>query len=190
MFVDYQKRIEKEVKALSHQKLVALSLICCKRLSPLYSEFSKTEEWGDDSTLELCRRAAESWLDGNEAPTKKLLSQIERVTPDTEDFGSVLGSFSLNAAASHAYLLEQIQNEECTPLICALQCCYDTVDFYVQELLDPNRKGGVLESDIDSHPAMVQELEWQFTKISEIRDCQNVQEYVRKVTVEPIIVFA
>jgi uncharacterized protein YjaG (DUF416 family) len=185
-FDEYREIIEKEVCTLDHKERVALCLICCGRLAPLYSKFVAVEGWGDETVLSQCRQAANSWLCGVSSNIGALAKQLSKVIPDTEDFGSALGSYALNSGVAHAHLLEQIKSKEYTPLIYVLQNCYDTIDFYVQELLDPQCNGGVLESDIEGHLAMGSEISWQLSMLNQVKGNQDLVNFVGGQGIEPI----
>jgi len=186
-FDEYKEIVEKEAGNLSHEERVALCLICCSRLSPLYSKFSAVEGWGDELVLSQSRQAANGWLSGASIDVGDLSKQLSKVIPDTEDFGSALGSFALNAGVAHEYLLEQIQSKEYVALIYVLQNCYDTIDFYVQELLDPECNGGVSESDIENHVAMVNEINWQLSMLNKVKGNKDLVKFAGDQGVEPIL---
>jgi len=186
-FDEYRDIVEKEASTLSHKEKVALCLICCSRLSPLYSKFSAVECWGDESVLSQSRQAANGWLCGASVDVGALSKQLSKVIPDTEDFGSALGSFALNAGVAHEHLLEQIKSKEYAPLIYVLQNCYDTIDFYVQELLDPECNGGVSESDIENHLAMVNEINWQLSMLNRVKDSKDLVKLAGDQGIEPIL---
>jgi hypothetical protein len=78
------------------------------------------------------------------------------------------GSFALNAGLAHEHLLEQMQSNDSVPAFYALLSCYDTIDFYVQELLDPDCKGGVPEADIENHGMLANEIQWQLNIFDDI----------------------
>jgi len=185
-FDEYREIIEKEVCSLNHKERVALCLICCARLAPLYSKFVAVEGWGDETVLSQSRQAANSWLRGASSNIDALAKQLSKVIPDTEEFGSALGSYALNSGVAHEYLLEQTKSKEYAPLIYVLQNCYDTIDFYVQELLDPECNGGVSESDIESHVAMVNEVNWQLSMLNQVKGKQDLINFAGGQGIEPI----
>ncbi len=157
-FANYTETIKAQTALLSQREKVALCVVCCLRLEPLYRRFTVTESWGDNEALMECRDSAFGWLDGLGVDTPRLQQEIEPHIPYTDDFGSILGSFALNAGLAHLDLLAQLQTNDNEPLIDALQMCYDTVDFAVQTTIDPSCKSSIPSTDIDFHPMMLLEV--------------------------------
>ena len=183
-FDKYRELIKKEAVLLSHKERVVLCLICCARLSPLYSKFSSVEGWGDEFVLSQSRQTAKSWLCEVDVDIDGLSEQLSEVIPDTEDFGSALGSFALNASVAHASLLEQIKNDESAAVLEVLQVCYDTLDCYVQALLGSSCHGDVSEQDIENHAVITNEINWQLNLFKQIKGNQNLSKFTEDKVVE------
>ena len=64
-FQQYQDQIKAACEPLDHRERVALCLMCCNRLAPLYLQFSTTENWGDPEILRQVREVAGKWLAGD-----------------------------------------------------------------------------------------------------------------------------
>lgn len=186
IYKDYMKKIKVEAAVLNQKERVAVILICCIRLSPLYSRFSEVENWGNESLLTQCRELAIDWLNSKRVNSNTLSKQVGEVIPDTEDFGTVLGSYALNAGVVHEYLLDQIKNNDSSFLIYVLLSCYDTVDLYVQECLDLDRKGVTLESEIENHPAMVSEIDWQLGIFNSVKGTKDLVKLIQGQDIEPM----
>jgi hypothetical protein len=71
------------------------------------------------------------------------------VTPDTEDFGSELGSYALNASASVYEALEYLLDNDNKHIFAISTYYTDTIDFKIQEECE------LKEAEIDNHPLMV-----------------------------------
>ncbi|HHI94925.1 MAG TPA: DUF416 family protein [Gammaproteobacteria bacterium] len=183
----YRKIIEEGSSQLDQRERVALCLICCTRLAPLYSEFARKEKWGDSSVLTKCRETANNWLKGSTVDLTQLSKKTMEVIPDTEDFSSVSGSYALSAGVTHAYLLDQIKKDKVEPIINVLQHCYDVVDFYVHEILDPECKGNIPDFEIENHNLMAAEIKWQLSQLNKIRGNQNLHNLVEEQNIEPIL---
>jgi len=184
---EYTKRIDKELGLLSQEEKVVLCLICCARLFPLYEVFSEKEDWGDASILAESQSFAKKWLRRERLETKSLVKSLGSVIPDMDDFGSCLGSYALNAGLAHEHLLEQMESNDSAPAFYALLSCYDTIDFYVQELLDPDSKGGVQDIDIEIHAMMSNETKWQFNIFSEIKNSKVLEKFADNYETHAII---
>ncbi len=183
----YKEIIEKESMLLNRRERVALCIKCCERLAPVYLRFSEVENWGNQKTLLMCRQTAISWLQGNDVDGSDLITELEAIIPDSEDFGSALGTYAQNASIAHAYMLDQMKSEEPQPLLRVLDKCYETVDFYVQELLDPDCQGKLSNSQIENHELLVTEVNWQKNQLGKVKDQRNLKEFVMGDKIEPII---
>ena len=185
-FQQYQDQIKAACGPLDHRERVALCLMCCNRLALLYLKFSTTENWGDPEALREVRELTGNWLVGNRSIPDSLYSRIDIAIPDTEDFGNALGSHALNASVAHADLLDLLLDDKLELVLSVLQGCYDSVDFYVQERLDPECKGDATEQQIESHATMRAEVNWQFGTVQEVKGSTDLINLVRRSAHEPI----
>jgi|CXWL01.1.fsa_nt_gi uncharacterized protein YjaG (DUF416 family) len=186
----YQDQIKAACEPLDHRERVAMCLMCCHRLAPLYLQFSTAENWGGPETLRQVRELAGNWLVGDTSIPAALRSKIDAVIPDTEDFDSVFVSHALNAGTAHADLLDLLLDDKLELVLQVLQDCYDSVDFYVQEHLDSECKGGVTEQQIMSHAAMRAEVSWQFGAIQAVKGNADLINLAHRSEHEPIIEIA
>jgi uncharacterized protein YjaG (DUF416 family) len=184
---EYKKRITQEADKLNQNEKVVLCLFCCVRLFPLYKKFSEFEDWGSPSILLDTQNAAKRWLRSEKVEVCTLKKCLSEVVPDMDDFGSMLSSFALNAGLAHLHLLEQMDTNNIEPAFYALLSCYDTIDFYVQELLDPDCKGRVSEVEIERHSIMVSEIEWQLAIFNRIKNSKKIESLVDSCEVDEII---
>lgn len=185
-YEEYKKTVEKKSSILSRREKVAICIKCCERLAPLYSKFSETENWGDEKILSESRRIARAWLQGSNVDFSLILGVLDSAIPDSEDFGSALGSYAQNASISHSYMLDQINTEDMQPLLWVLEKCYDSIDLYVQELLDPNGKGNLPATQIENHEMMITEMTWQKDQLSKVKDQPDLTGFVVEDKNEPI----
>ncbi len=174
----YTATIKARTGLLSQREKVALCLVCCIRLEPLYRRFTVAENWGDNEVLMECRSTAFGWLDGLYVDASRRQQELEPHIPHTDDFGSILGSFALNAGLAHLDLLAQLETNDNEPITDALQMCYDTVDFAVQTTIDPSCKSSIPSSIIDSHPMMILEARNQMEMIRLISGIKDLRSFV------------
>jgi len=59
-----------------------------------------------------------------------------------------------------------------------LRSCNDTVDLYVQDCLDQNCKENTSESEIENHPAMVSEINWQLGVFNIVKGTKDLVKVV------------
>lgn len=134
-FQQYQDQIKAACGLLNHAERVALCLMSCNRLAPLYLKFSTTENWGDPEALREVRELAGNWLVGDTSIPAALRSQIDAVIPDTEDFDSVFASHALNASTAYTDLLDLLLDDKLELVLQVLQGCYDSVNFFSRSVL-------------------------------------------------------
>ena len=176
-FATYKIRIASEIEPLSVMEKVAICLVCCRRLAPLYTEFVRIEKWGDESPFCQCREESIKVLSGQCDSMSITTDVLDLLIPDTEDFGTFHGSFALNAGLSHLGLINQVNSTDSSPTIDALLMCYSTIDFCVQQALDPECSRSVPLSDIDAHPMMIQEIQFQLASIDRVRGCSELVQF-------------
>lgn len=186
-YAKYLEIIESKSDSLSHEEKVAMCLMCCNRLAPLYTKFSLVEKWGDAGLLTKCREKAANWIIDSKSEAEIFREDLEKIIPDSEDFGSILGSYAQNASIAHWYLLDQLATNDRQPLVWVLNKCYDTLDFYVQEILDPNMEGNLPASQIENHPALVEEVFWQIEKLESVKNNSNLPKFIEQYKNEAIL---
>ncbi len=94
-----QKRLEK----LSFYHKLAFAYLLSKRLLPNYLIFNKKEKWGNPSLLQNANNLLKEIIVSQtyvERDIKKISEQLEKETPDTDDFVGFLTSLALDACAS------------------------------------------------------------------------------------------
>lgn len=152
LYEDFVALFEHQVQSLNYGQGLELALSICKRLYFDYEHFASIEQWGDKDLLMdailLCEKTKTSTIDP--ASIKELLSKVEEVTPDMDDFGDWHGSYALNAAASVYETLHFIIDKDLNHVYHIGTLLTDTIDFKIHERYDlPN-------DQIDEHPMMIE----------------------------------
>ena len=99
-YEEFNTLFKNKVNSLTREKLLDLAISICKKLFPDYQQFYLEHNWGDPDILldsiKLCEvfKAQEVSLHS----VKEMLSKVDKITPDTEDF--VDASYALNASAA------------------------------------------------------------------------------------------
>lgn len=166
----YKNAVAKHLAGLTRREKIALCLVCCNRLAPLYTQFSQIENWGDDNVFLQCRTEARDLLEGKRKRLSIRSKDLDPHVPDMDDFGTILGSFALNAGCAHFDLIKQTRTDDSRPTADALVMCYDTVDFCVQD-----EKG---RRELDGY--MNREVKWQLKAMQAIRGEVDLPRYVQK----------
>jgi uncharacterized protein YjaG (DUF416 family) len=146
---DFVETFEKQVNALSYEKGIELAITISNELFHDYQKFYETHNWGDPGLLleaiKVCEESRTRVPD--KAEIDHLTTRLEKVIPDTEDFGDYDGSYALNAgAAVYSALLYCI--DKSPKYLFDIGTLYtDTIDFKLHE-------ANVLQKEIDNHPLM------------------------------------
>ena len=181
-YQEHKDLIASGAATLSQRERVSLCLLCCHRLAPFYSGFSRAENWGDIKGFVSCREKALLWLREESEDLSILREEIDPHIPDMDDFGSVLGSLALNAGCAHLDLIDQTVSAGPKPLIDALMMCYESVYFCIGEALDPETARSPTDSETDNHEAMSLEIDWQLEHIKRIKGCSDLEQFVTNDT--------
>jgi len=153
---DYTTILKSQTSSQSYLPQLKFAVLICKKLYFDYQQFTRTEKWGDANLLmdaiNICQQAIENSVDINEV--KSLISKIDLIIPDMDDFGSVLGSYALNASAAVAETLTFITDQDKTHIYNIATFYSDTIDFKIQE------DKQLTELEKENHPLMIEA--WNF----------------------------
>jgi uncharacterized protein YjaG (DUF416 family) len=124
------------VSKSKNQTLVSFAIDICKRLLPDYIFFSKKHNWGNPEILSKAIEYCEITLinQTDKEKVKELIYEIEKVTPDTEDFEDIEVSYALNSATSVLGLLEFIVTQDKIHISNVSSYITDTIDFKLGDL--------------------------------------------------------
>jgi len=149
---DFVSLFKRQVYTLSFEEGLDLALMVCKRLYFDYETFVSSEHWGDNDLLMdailLCEQSKANKIENS--GLEKMLSKVDTITPDTEDFGYYNGSYALNAANSVSETLAFIIDKDLEHIFNIGTYLTDTVYFRIQE------KQSLPEEKIDEHPMMTE----------------------------------
>jgi uncharacterized protein YjaG (DUF416 family) len=87
---------------------------------------------------------------------ENIILEVDKVIPDTEDFGDYSGSYALNASAAVIELLEYLIDTNQEHIISISTYSTDTIDLKLHE-----SDQSLAESDLIHHPLLLRELERQ-----------------------------
>lgn len=152
------------LQGLSPQQRLVFGLLCSERLYPNYVAFAREQSWGEPETLRAALDLAwDAVIDQAPSPelVRQLRTKVEAAEPDTEDFGTILASSALDAAATAGLVLKLLEGDDPDLAVEIASMARDTVDMYVQVIdhLDPSDPA--LESKILVHRLMQAELRRQ-----------------------------
>jgi len=170
-FTYNKQEVQHRLEALPSRNCIAFGLSCCERMLPNYIAFKQEVKWGEEQPLRNALDELWKHLEGqaiNEPTAKRLIENCEKAAPDADDFSSVLVGPAQEACFSICCVLDYVQQENPERIAQASAFAIDTLDGYVQELLDgfPTTARAVpnspeREKRIRLHPLMQRELAHQ-----------------------------
>jgi len=154
----FYDRLSKQLTVLPKNRLIGFGLNICERLLIDYVDFHREFNWGNPEVLKECIHYIKDSM-GNEADEEKvnqLLSSLEEVLPDTEEFTDPLGTYALNAGCAVFELLEYLIDPEIDHLLNISSVITDTIDFKLSEL-----ETDLSEEELLKHPEIRKEWDNQ-----------------------------
>jgi uncharacterized protein YjaG (DUF416 family) len=149
-FKEFDALYKRHVYSLTYEEGLNLAVEVCKRLYFDYERFVSEKNWGDKDLLmdaiQQCEQAKSQLVD--KSKIEEILTKVDAVTPDTEDFGNYLGSYALNAAASVYETLQFIIDKDLLHVYNIGTYLTDTVDFKIDEKQEEKTS----EEQIDERP--------------------------------------
>lgn len=165
LYKDFISLFKQQVYSLSYDEGLNLAIAVCKRLYFDYEEFVSIENWGDKDLLMdailLCEQTKIHVA--NNTQIEEMLSKVNAITPDTDDFGNYNGSYALNAAASVYETLQFILDRDILHIYNIGTYLTDTVDFKIDE------KEGLPDEQTDRHPMMIETRNFLIEQTKECR---------------------
>ncbi|WP_316828476.1 DUF416 family protein [Pedobacter miscanthi] len=154
----FYERLSQQLTVLPQVRLIAFGLDICERLLPDYIEFNQEFNWGNPEILKESIQYIKNSTSGSidQEKVNQLLSNLEEVLPDTEEFTDPLGSYALNAGCAIFELLEYLIDPETDHLMNISSVITDTIDFKLSELASD-----LSEEEILKHPEMIKEWNYQ-----------------------------
>jgi uncharacterized protein YjaG (DUF416 family) len=157
---------EQAVEQLSFRKQLVFAYHLAKRLLPNYEVFAKEEEWGDKKILENALFFIKETIIKEKIYQEKLQEVIDsllRVTPDTDDFGSVQSSLALDVCVLLLETLESMKNQDKQQLSSIASLSFNSLRMWIED-----RDNTFDESHIDNDPLMQKEITFQRELINKL----------------------
>ncbi len=85
-----------------------------------------------------------------------MITQLDAIIPDTDDFGDWDGSYALNASLSVLETLEYLVDRDKSHIKSISTYMTDTVDFKIAQA-----DNDILDEDVWRHPMMINEMKRQ-----------------------------
>ena len=111
---EYKDKLKSNIKGIPSEQKLQFAIEICDRLLPDYQNFSELYKWGKINKLRDGLKYCKEFANGIELEidsAKKLIIEIEKNTPNSEDFGQVEGSLALNTACAISETLSFIMDK-------------------------------------------------------------------------------
>ncbi|MFC0878897.1 DUF416 family protein [Saccharicrinis sp. FJH2] len=156
---NFQIQIDKQLQRATDFERIQFGLDICNRLLLDYKAFELKDKWGDSSLLtEAIKFINISKNKGNIDLGKldSLISLIDKVIPDTEDFSDWEVSYALNASVSILELLSYLKDKDYNHILTISTLMTDNIDFKIQM-----SNTDLTDNEIDCHPMLIDEFKYQ-----------------------------
>ncbi|MGN8071583.1 DUF416 family protein [Mucilaginibacter sp. 22184] len=161
----YRKEIEVDLIKLSHTGRLLFAVLTSERLYPNYVLFQNQNGWGNNEVLQQAIVLIyESILHPDKMDLRFIedaISEVDLITPDTEQFPGILTSFVLDACTSVYSTLSYLLDHKLDNIIDVATYARDTVDMYIQERDDMGYQDPDFEIKIANDRFMVAEKKRQ-----------------------------
>lgn len=181
--------IEHKLNELPYFHQLTYIYFLAKRMYPNYELFAKTENWGKPKMLVKAMKLLKILILEKRKLTEEeqvTVGNLEAVTPDMEDFGSLLSTAAQDTCVLLLEFFNAIINDEKEHISTLVSLPFNAIQMYVEELndLDYNKKN--YDSFVENHPLMEKEQEFQnelYELISNLKEinkaffdyCDNVE---------------
>ena len=148
---------------LKYDKHAVFGYLTAKRLLPNYIFFSNKYSFGKASVLESCLSQLKSKMDNSSSDVDLNLvrKNLDSVTPAPENYETVLASSALDACGAIHELSSYLEDNDTSHIDAIATFATDSVDMYIQELLDLDMNDPTSEEKISSHILMLREKKMQ-----------------------------
>ena len=158
-FMNYQEYIttlENQTALQQYDDQLKFAVMISQKLYPDYQKFYEIYKWGEPELLiqaiSVCQNAIINSVEISQLKT--LVSKIDLIIPNMDDFGSELSSYALNASAAVQETLQFIVDKDKTHINNVATYYTDTIDFKIQEEKE------LTDYEIETHPVMIEA--WNF----------------------------
>ncbi len=163
---------------------VAFGISCCERMFGNYVECKRRIKWGDERPLRQALDALWNHIECqkiDKQSAERFTSSCETVAPNSDDFSELLTTPAQDTCFAICAMFDYVLTGELKRIAQVSSFGVDTVDLYVQELIDgfrseprivpnnPNR-----ERQIRLHPLMQRELARQNADLELLATHPNV----------------
>lgn len=174
----FRTEIKDRLLLLTDRNKILFATLICERLYPNYVYFQQERNWGDINKLKNGITLLHQAILGNHNISKDEIEQaifdIDKVTPDTNEFSGITTSFALDACNSVYSTLNFLLHQNIEDILDVATYARDTVDMFIQERDDMDYNVDTnFELKISSDPFMIAEISRQKDTIAKLRLLNN-----------------
>lgn len=173
----YREEIRREILNLSPIGRLLFASITCEKLYPNYVLFQTEMKWGNHEILQhaiiLLYEIINKDGQFNEDLLKDIILEVDSITPDTEDFSSIITSFALDACTSIYSSLSYLIDNNIEHIVDVAIYARDTVDLFIQEKDDLSYNDKELELKIENDIFMISEKNRQLELIQKLKEIKS-----------------
>lgn len=155
---EYSLEIKKLLQPLSFEQKLAFCALTAEKLLHNYSYFSQQFKWGSPEILQKALLVIFQSISNKNLFSKleiqEFIDNVDSITPDTEDFDTILVSFALDGCTSVLSSLYYLQDQENEHTIDVAIYARDTVHMYLQEIDDLDMTNEYSEQKIENNLLM------------------------------------
>lgn len=150
----FYQLLSKQLTSLPQDRQIEFGLNICERLLSDYVDFYQKFSWGDPVVLKESIQYSKDSISNtiDQEKVNQLLTDLEEVLPDTEEFTDPLGTYALNAGCAVFELLEYLIDPEIDHLLNISSAITDTIDFKLSE-----QEIDLSDEELLKHPEMMKE---------------------------------
>ncbi len=176
----FREEIEKGLSSLTDESKILFSVLTSEKLYPNYVAFEARNSWGNSEMLrEIISLIYHYLIDNCSASLSDfcgIITRINLVTPDTEDFSDLTTSFALDACTALISTIKFIINKEISEVFEVSVFAIDTVYAFIQlkenfSAFDPSSEIQTEQDDF-----MIHEKSRQRNLINELSKIEKITE--------------
>ncbi|MCR8559915.1 YjaG family protein [Mucilaginibacter sp. BJC16-A38] len=191
----FRQETRNALELISDKGKIIFAALTCEKLYPNYVFFKKVTNWGDSNILaEGLSLLFQCLLNKDLIRVQNVenaILNIEKVTPNTEDFPEIFVSFALDACTSIYSSLSFLLDNNSDKIVDVAVYARDTVDMFIQEKDDLNSLDSSIDIQIEHDDFMIKEKNRQRVLIETLANIDLdiiTDELLNDLrTIEPII---
>jgi len=158
-----EESLYKKLDKLEYWKQLLFLIIVCQRLIPNFFYFEKkTGHIGGKILVNAIEKSWSVLMKGKVfVNLTKEQKECEKIAPDTEKYQTILVSSALDTAVAVSLLMKAFLEHDTKIIVEAVSLMNDTIEMYIQDMIDVDIFTPIIEEKIIQHPLMQRELNQQ-----------------------------